>query len=106
MSENIANANVNAKESIFNYTPFRTFVQNNGGEITIVKTKKNNNDALLIGGVFVSVKDELKPELTDLVKNQSELLVVGTTKAVDEYGKHNHTLFMQGGLILIESFAL
>ena len=106
MSENIANANVNAKESIFNYTPFRTFVKNNGGEISIVKTKKNNNDALLIGGAFVCVKDELKPELTDLVKNQSELLVVGTTKAVDEYGKHGHTLFMQNGLILIESFSL
>ena len=95
-----------AKESLFNYTPFRTFVANNGGEITIVKTKKNNNDALLIGGVFVSVKDELKPDLTNLVKNQSELLVVGTAKAVDDYGKHGHTLFMQGGLILIESFTL
>lgn len=106
MSENIANANVNAKESIFNYTPFRTFVQNNGGEITIVKTKKNNNDALLIGGVFVSVKNELKPQLKELVTNQSELLVVGTTKTVDEYGKHGNTLFMQGGLTVIESFTL
>ena len=95
----------NAKESVFNYTPFRTFVQNNGNEISIVETK-NNNTALLIGGVFVSVKDELKPNLTDLVKNQSELLVVGTSKAVDDYGKHGHTLFMQSGLKVIESFTI
>lgn len=95
----------NAKESIFNYTPFKQFVKNNGDEITIVNTK-NNNAALLIGGVFVSVKNELKPELTDLVKTQPELLVVGTTKAVDEYGKHSHTLFMDSGLTVIESFTL
>ena len=94
-----------AKESVFDYTPFRTFVQNNGGEISVVETK-NNNAALLIGGVFVSVKNELKSDLIDLVKNQSELLVVGTSKTVDEYGKHGCTLFMQGGLTVIESFTL
>ena len=105
MSENIANVNATTKESIFDYTPFRTFVANNGGEITIVNTK-NNNKNLLIGGVFVSVKDELKPNLTDLVKTQSELLVVGTTKTVDKWGKHGNALFMQGGLTIIESFSL
>lgn len=95
----------NAAESIFDYTPFKQFVQNNGNEISIVKTKNNNTD-LLIGGVFVSVKNELKPNLADLVKNQSALLVVGTTKAVDKWGKHGHTLFMQGGLTIMESFTL
>ena len=94
-----------AKESVFDYTPFKQFVQANGGEISIVETK-NNNAALLIGGVFVSVKNELKSDLIDLVKNQSELLVVGTSKTVDEYGKHGNTLFMQGGLTVIESFTL
>ena len=95
----------NAKESVFDYTPFKQFVKNNGSEISIVRTK-NDKINLLIGGVFVSVKDELKPKLADLVKNQQALLVVGTTKAVDEYGKHGNTLFMQGGLTVIESFAL
>ena len=92
-------------ESVFDYTPFKQFVQANGSEISIVETK-NANTALLIGGVFVSVKNELKSDLIDLVKNQSELLVVGTSKTVDEYGKHGHTLFMQGGLKVIESFRL
>ena len=95
----------NAKESVFDYTPFKQFVKNNGGEISIVETK-NNNSALLIGGVFVSVKNELKPNLVDLVKQQPELLVVGTTKVVDEYGKHGNTLFMQSGLTIKESFTL
>ena len=95
----------NAKESVFDYTPFKTFVKNNGSEISIVETK-NNNTALLVGGVFVSVKNELKSDLVDLVKRQPELLVVGTTKTVDEYGKHGHTLFMQGGLTVVESFTL
>ena len=95
----------NAKESVFDYTPFKQFVQANGSEISIVRTK-NDKINLLIGGVFVSVKEELKPKLADLVKNQQALLVVGTTKAVDEYGKHGNTLFMQGGLTVIESFAL
>lgn len=95
----------NAKESVFDYTPFKTFVKNNGSEISIVETK-NNNAALLIGGVFVSVKNELKSNLVDLVKNQPELLVVGKSKTVDEYGKHGHTLFMQGGLTVVESFTL
>ena len=95
----------NAKESVFDYTPFKQFVQNNGREISIVETK-NNNAALLIGGVFVSVKNELKSNLVDLVKNQPELLVVGKSKIVDEYGKHGHTLFMQGGLTVVESFTL
>lgn len=92
-------------ESVFDYTPFKQFVANNGREITIVNTK-NNHKNLLIGGVFVSVKDELKPQLKELVTNQSELLVVGTTKTVDKYGKHGHALFMQGGLTVIESFTL
>ena len=105
MSENIANVNATTKESIFDYTPFRTFVQNNGGEISIVNTK-NNNKNLLINGVFVSVKDELKPQLEDLVKTQSELLVIGTTKTVDKWGKHGNALFMQGGLTILESFRL
>ena len=95
----------NAKESVFDYTPFKTFVSNNGNEISIVETK-NNNAALLIGGVFVSVKNELKSNLKDLVKQQPELLVVGKTKTVDEDGKHGHTLFMQNGLTVIESFTL
>ena len=95
----------NAKESVFDYTPFKQFVQNNGSEISIVETK-NNNAALLVGGVFISVKNELKSNLVDLVKRQPELLVVGTTKTVDEYGKHGHTLFMQGGLTVVESFTL
>ena len=101
--ENIMENNV--KESIFNYTPFKQFVNNNGNEISIVKTKNNNTD-LLVGGVFVSVKNELKPNIEDLVKNQSELLVVGTTKTVDKYGKHGHVLLMQGGLTVIKSFTL
>ena len=105
MSENIANVNATTKESIFDYTPFRTFVANNGGEITIVNTK-NNHKNLLINGVFVSVKDELKPQLEDLVKTQSELLVIGTTKTVDKWGKHGNALFMQGGLTILESFTL
>lgn len=95
----------NAKESVFNYTSFKQFVKNNGGEISIVETK-NKNAALLIGGVFVSVKTELKSDLSDLVKHQPELLVVGTSKAVDDFGKHGNTLFMQGGLTVIESFTL
>lgn len=95
----------NAKESIFDYTPFKTFVRNNGNEISIIKTKHNNIN-LLIGGVFVCVKNELKPDLKDLVKNQSELLVVGTTKAVDKWGKHGHTLFIQNGLTIMESFTI
>lgn len=95
----------NAKESIFDYTPFKQFVKNNGNEISIVKTKHDNTN-LLIGGVFVSVKNELKPDLAQLVKSQSELLVVGTTKAVDKYGKHGHALFLQGGLTVVESFTL
>lgn len=95
----------NAKESIFDYTPFKQFVQNNGNEISIVRTKNNNTD-LLVGGVFVSVKNELKPNLADIVKNQSALLVVGTTKEVDKWGKHGHALFLQGGLTIMESFTL
>ena len=94
-----------AKESVFNYTSFKQFVNNNGKDFSIVETK-NNNKALLVGGVFVSVKNELKPNLRDLVTNQPELLVVGTTKVVDEYGKHGNTLFLQDGLRVIESFTL
>ena len=97
--------NTENKESIFDYTPFKQFVKNNGNEISIVKTKHDNTN-LLIGGVFVSVKNELKPNLTDLVKNQSELLVIGTTKTVDKWGKHGHALFMQNGLTIMESFTL